>query len=137
MRFILILPLCLAACALPSRTSFAPTPIAPDTASIAATKAFAGRVPLVTILPDTTDFQAPVATAVKQALEIKPGAAFEVQAAAPAGATPDASAAALTALSGTAKAVAQSIVADGVAPDHVTLTAKNAGLDPGIFVFVK
>jgi hypothetical protein len=64
------LALALAACALPGRDSLAPAPVGADTASIDATKAFAGRVALITILPGTTDFAAPVAAAVKQALAI-------------------------------------------------------------------
>jgi hypothetical protein len=137
MRMFLLLPLCLAACSLPSRDNFAPHSIGADTASISATQAFAGRIPLVTILPGTTDFAAPVADAVHQALAIKPTAAFDVEAQSPASATPDASAATLTALSGTATAVSKSIVADGVPASRVTLSAKTAGLDSDILVYVK
>lgn len=137
MRMFLLLPLCLAACSLPSRDNFAPHSIGADTASISATQAFAGRIPLVTILPGTTDFAAPLASAVHQALAIKPAAMFDVEAQAPSAGTPDASAANLAALSGTAAAVAKSIVADGVAPANVSLTAKTAGLDAGILVYVK
>ncbi len=136
-RASLLLPLCLAACALPSQRSFAPNPVGADTQTIAASQAFAGRFPLVTILPGTTDFAGPVASAVRQARAIKPGARFEVQAQSPQGATPDASAATLSQLAATASAVAQAIVADGVAPDHVTLTAATAGLDATINVYVK
>ena len=132
-----VLPVFLAACALPSRKTFAPAPVGADTASISATQAFAGRIPLITILPGTTDFQQPVASAVRQALAIKPTAQFEVQAESPAAATPDASATDLEALSKTAAAVAKAIVADGVAPADVTLTAKSAGLDANILVYVK
>jgi hypothetical protein len=133
----LLLAFALGACALPSRTTFAPAPVGADTASIAATQAFAGRIALITILPGATDFQAPVADAVRQALAIRPAAQFEVQAQSPAAATPDASAADLAALSGTAAAVAKAIIADGVAPGRVTLTAKTAGQDADILVFVK
>ncbi len=132
-----MLPLALASCALPSRTTFAPASVAPDTATISATQAFAGRIALVTILPGTTDYAAPLAGAVHQALAIKPTAAFEVQAQTPVGASPDTSAASLTALSTTAAAVAKSIASDGVAPANITLTAKTAGLDPEILVYVK
>jgi hypothetical protein len=135
--YALILPLLLAACALPSRTTFAPNPVGADTQSISATTAFSGRVPLVTILPGTTDFAAPVAAAVRQALAIKPTATFEVQAQTPAAATPATSAADLQALSGTAAAVAKSIVADGVDPARVSLTAATAGLDATINIYVK
>ncbi len=135
--YMLILPLALAACALPGRKTFAPNPVGADVQSIAATKAFAGRVPLVTMLPGTTDFAAPVADAVRQARAIKPSARFEVEAQSPQAATPDASAQNLTALSGTASAVAQSIVADGVPANRVALTAKTAGLDASINVYVK
>jgi hypothetical protein len=134
---IFVLPMLLAACALPSRNTLAPAPVGPDTSSIAATTAFAGRLPLVTILPGTTDFAAPLAGAVQQALAIKPSAQFEVQAQTPVGASPAASAANLSALSGTASAVAKAIVADGVAAGNVTLTAKTAGLDAAINVYVK
>jgi hypothetical protein len=135
--YVLALPLLLAACALPSRNSFAPNPVGPDTASIDATRAFSGRIALVTILPGTTDFGPPLADAVKQALAIKPGAQFNVEAQTPVAATPDASADALAGLSGTASAVAKAIVADGVAARDVSLTAKTAGLDAVINVYVK
>jgi hypothetical protein len=127
----------LAGCSLPSRDTFSATPVGADTASISATKAFAGRIALITILPGTTDFAGPVASAVHEALAIKPDARFDVEAQTPPAATPDASAQALTGLSGTAAAVAKSIIADGVAPANVQLTAKTAGLDADILVFVK
>jgi hypothetical protein len=133
-----ILPLTLlAACQVPGRNTFAAPAVAPDTASVTATQAFKDRVPLITILPGTTDFAGPVASAVRQALAIKPSAQFEVQAESPASATPDASAADLTALSGTASAVAKAIIADGVAASNVSLTAKSAGLDAYVLVYVK
>ena len=134
---LLLLPLALATCSLPSRTTFAPNPVGADTASIDATKAFAGRIALITILPGTTDYAGPVASAVRQALAIKPSARFEVSAESPAAATPDASATDLAALSNTAAGVAKAIVADGVAPANVNLTAKTAGLDAYILVYVK
>jgi hypothetical protein len=139
LQFLLPIPLLatLAACQVPGRNSFAPAPVGPDTASVAATTAFADRVALITMLPGTTDFKAPLAAGVRQALAIKPAARFEVSAVSPASATPDASATELAALSSTAAAVAKAIVADGVAPDHVTLTAKSAGLDSNILVYVK
>ncbi len=127
----------LAACQPPGRQTFAPAAIAPDTASVSATKAFSGRIALITILPGTTDFAGPVASGVHQALAIKPDAKFEVSAESPAAATPDASAADLAALSATAAAVAKAIVADGVAPANVTLSAKSAGLDANVLVYVK
>lgn len=138
MRWFTILPcFALAACALPGRQSFAPNPAGADTQTINATQAFAGRVPLVTMLPDTRDFTAPLKRAVDQALAIKPDAQFEVAAQAPAGNSPDASVKALAALAPTAKAVAKAIIADGVPASRVSLSAKNAGLDPMIFVYVK
>lgn len=127
----------LAACQVPGRNTFAAAPVGADTQSVAATKAFSGRIALITILPGTTDFAGPVASAVHQALAIKPDAKFEVSAVSPAGATPDASATELAALSSTAAAVAKAIVADGVAPANVTLTAKSAGLDSNVLVYVK
>jgi hypothetical protein len=137
MRLILLLPLGLACCVIPNRNTFAPSPVGADTQSISATEAFAGRIPLVTILPGTTDFAGPVASAVAQARAIKPSAAFEVQAQSPAADPPDTGAATLASLSGTAAAVAKSIVADGVAPANVTLTAQTAGLDAEILIYVK
>jgi hypothetical protein len=138
--FLFLLPLfacTLTACAIPSRDTFAPAAAGPDTATISATEAFAGRIPYVTILPGTTDFPAPLAKAVHAALAIKPAAKFEVQAQTPVGAAPDASAATLSSLSPTATAVAKSIISDGVAPQNVSLTAKTAGLNPAILVYVK
>jgi hypothetical protein len=133
----LMIPLALAACSLPGRQTLAPTPVGADTQSIDATQAFSGRIPLVTILPGTTDFAASLANAVKQALAIKPSAQFQVEAQSPQTGNPDASAANLQALSGTASAVAKAIVADGVAAQNVSLTAKTAGLDANILVYVK
>jgi hypothetical protein len=129
--------LCLTACAVPGRDFFAPNPAGADTASISATQTFAGRVPLITILPGTTDYAGPVAKAVREALAIKPGAKFEVQATAPVKGTPDASVVSLSQLSGTAADVAKSIISDGVAAQNVTLTAKTAGLSADILVYVK
>jgi hypothetical protein len=140
MRLILLLPLfacALSACAIPSRDTFAPAPAGPDTATISATQAFAGRIPYVTILPGTADFSAPLAKAVQAALAIKPAAVFEVQAQTPVGASPDDSAASLSTLTATATAVAKSIISDGVAARNVSLTAKTAGLNPAILVYVK
>ncbi len=138
MRFMLLLaPLALAACTLPGRQTFAPAPIGADTATISASQAFAGRIPLVTILPGTQDFAAPVAAAVRQALAIKPTAVFDVEAQAPQAASPDGSAANLQALSGTATEVANAIIADGVPAERVSLTAKTAGLDANILIYVK
>jgi hypothetical protein len=137
MRYILLLPLALAACAVPGRNLLAPAPVGADTASIAATKAFAGRVPLITILPGTTDFAAPVAKAVHEALAIKPSAQFEVQATSPVAGTPDASAVSLASLTGTAADVAKAITSDGVAAGNVSLTAKTSGLSADILVYVK
>jgi hypothetical protein len=111
--------------------------VAADPASIAATKAFAGRVPLMTIAPGTADFATPVAKAVHEARAIKPSAQFEVQSVTPMGTGPDAAAARLAALSGTAAAVAQAIIGDGVAPENVTLTAATSGTDTDILVYVK
>lgn len=135
--FPLPLLLLLAGCQLPGRNTLAPAAAGADTSSVSATEAFKGRIPLITILPGTSDFAGPVASAVHQALAIKPDARFNVQAESPASATPDASAEQLTALSGTAAAVAKAIIADGVAPSHVTLTAKSAGLDSQVLVYVK
>ena len=135
--FSLLLVLGLTACSLPGRQTFAPNPVGADTASIAATQAFSGRLPLVTILPGTKDFGPPLQNAVEQALAIKPTAQFDVEAQTPVAPTPDESAAALSGLSGTASAVAQAIVADGVAAKNVSLTAKTAGLDADILVYVK
>ncbi len=127
----------LTACALPSAQTFAAKPVGADTASIDATQAFSGRVPLVTILPGTEDFAPPVQNAVKQALAIKPTAQFEVEAQTPVAPSPDQSAKALAALAATATDVADAIVADGVPADRVSLTARTAGLDAEILVYVK
>jgi hypothetical protein len=132
-----LLFLSLTACALPGRQTFAAKPAGADTASVNATQAFSGRIPLVTILPGTQDFAQPVQNAVRQALAIKPTAQFEVEAQTPVAPSPDESAAALSGLATTATAVAKAIVADGVPAGRVKLTARTAGLDPEILVFVK
>ncbi len=80
---LLLSALALASCAPPGRQTFAPNPAGADTQAISAADAFKGRIPLVSILPDTQDFQAPLQNAVRQALAIKPDAAFEVRAEAP------------------------------------------------------
>jgi hypothetical protein len=127
----------LTACALPGRQTFTAKPAGADTASVNATQAFTGRIPLVTILPGTEDFAAPLDSAVKQALAIKPTAQFEVEAQTPVAPSPDQSAKTLSALAGTATAVADAIVTDGVPAHRVSLTARTAGLDADILVYVK
>lgn len=137
MRWIFLAPLLLAGCALPGRQTFAPEPAAPGVQSIAAAKAFAGRIPLVSIQPGTEDFKGPLKDAVAQALAIKPGAAFEVRAVTPSAGTPDAQAVKLEALAAQAQAVARAIAGDGVQPGHVTLTAGTGGTGTEILVYVK
>ncbi|WP_297492402.1 hypothetical protein [Acidocella sp.] len=140
MRWIIPVSLfALSACSigLPGRQTLAPMPQAPDVQSIAATQAFAGRLPLVTIAPGTADFAAPLKGAVAQALAIKPAAAFEVRAVVPQGGQPDADAKALGALLPLAGAVARAVAADDVQPGHVTLTAGTGGGDAAVLVYVK
>ncbi len=132
-----LLALSLAACSLPGPQTFAARPAGADTATIDATRAFSGRIALVTILPGTQDFEPQLQNAVRQALAIKPSAQFNVEAQTPVAPTPDQSAASLSGLSGTATAVAKAIVADGVPAGRVSLTAKTAGLDAVILVYVK
>ena len=129
--------LALTACSLPGRQTFAADPVPASVQSIAATKAFAGRIPLVSIAPGTADYAAPLKSAVGQALAIKPGAAFEVRAVTPAAQGPDAAAVALAQLAPQASEVAQAIAGDGVQPDHVTLTAGSGGTATEILVYVK
>lgn len=137
-RALLLLPaLALASCAPPGRQTFSPTPAGPDTQTISAADAFRNRIPLVSILPDTQDFQAPLKNAVSQALAIKPDAAFEVRAEAPGTGNPDTDAKTLAALAPQAKAIAQAIVTDGVPASRVSVGAKSAGLDQVILVYVK
>ncbi|MBB5372792.1 hypothetical protein [Acidocella aromatica] len=134
---VLLAVLPLAACSLPGRETLAPNPVAPQASEIAATDAFTGRIPLVTIQPGTTDFAAPLKSAVAQALAIKPQAAFEVTAQAPQGIAPDDAVTFLQNLAPLASIVAQSIRADGVAADRVTLAARTGGQAPVILVYVK
>jgi len=129
--------LVLVSCSLPGRKTFAPTPVPADVQSIEATRAFAGRIPLVSIAPGTQDFAGPVRDAVGQALAIKPDAAFEVRAVVPNGHGPGTSAAQLAELAPLATAVAQSISGDGVQPGRVALTAGTGGTGSEILVFVK
>jgi hypothetical protein len=135
-NLILAVLLVVSGCSLPGRQTLAANPVGADTQSIDAAQAFEGRIALVTILPGTTDFAAPLADAVRRALAIKPGARFEVQAQTPV-ASPDVAAAGLTGLSGTAASVSQAIVADGVPANRVSLTAATAGLQAVIAVYVK
>ena len=136
-RIIPVIVLALAGCSLPGRLTLAPNPVAPDVQTIAAAKAFEGRIALVSIQPGTQDFAAPLKDAVGQALAIKPDAAFEVRAVTPASDKPDADATRLAELSPLAGAVAQAIAGDGVQPGHVSLTAGSGGPATEILVFVK
>jgi hypothetical protein len=129
--------LALAACSLPGRQTFARDPVPADVQSIEATKAFEGRIPLVTVQPGTEDFAAPLKVAVGEALAIKPSAAFEVRAVTPARGTPGAQAERLAALAPLAGEIAQAVAGDGVQPGHVALTAGNGGTGTEILVFVK
>ncbi len=129
--------LALASCAPPGRQSFSSTPAGPDTQSISAVDAFNNRVPLVSILPDTRDFQGPLKNAVTQALAIKPDAVFEVMAQTPATGNADTDTKTLATLAPQAKAIAQAIIADGVPASRVTVGAKTAGLDQVLLVYVK
>lgn len=135
--FCLLSALTLVSCAPPGRETFASAPIGADTQSVKAADAFAERIALVSILPHTQDFQAPLKRAVAEALAIKPDAAFEVRAEAPGTGSPDTDAKALAALVPEAKAVAAAIIQDGVPASRVTLGAKTTGLVPLILVYVK
>lgn len=135
--FIPLSVLALSACSLPGRQTFAPNPVAPDAQSIDATKAFEGRIALVSIQPGTEDFAAPLKKAVAEALAIKPSAAFEVRAVTEAKGTPGEQAGRLEALAPLAGEVAQAIAGDGVQPGHVALTAGTGGTGTEILVFVK
>jgi hypothetical protein len=138
MRWIIPLSmLALVSCSLPGRNTLAPRPVPADVQSIAATQAFAGRIPLVSIQPGTQDFAGPVRDAVGQALAIKPQAQFEVRAVVPHAHGPDQAAAQLAKLAPLAAAVAKAIGDDGVAPGHVALTAGSGGTGTEILVYVK
>ena len=135
--FIPLSVLALSACSLPGRQTFAPNPVPPDVQSIDATKAFDGRIALVSIQPGTQDFAAPLKKAVAEALTIKPGAVFEVRAVTDAKGTPGEQAGRLNTLAPLAGEVAQAIAGDGVQPGHVALTAGTDGTGTEILVFVK
>lgn len=140
MRWIIpvfMLPLAACSLPLPGRQTLAPKPVPADVKSIAATQAFAGRIPLVSIQPGTTDFAGPLKDAVAQALAIKPGAAFEVRAVTRASFKPDQDAAFLTGLAPLAQDVAAAIAGDGVQPGNVALTAGSDGASTEILVYVK
>jgi hypothetical protein len=138
MRWIIPLSmLVLTSCSLPGQKTLAPAPVPADVQSIDATKAFAGRIPLVSIAPGTQDFAGPLKDAVNQALAIKPDAAFEVRAATPVTHGPDKAAAALAELAPLAQAVAQAIAGDGVQQGNVALTAGSGGAGTEILVYVK
>lgn len=129
--------LALAACSLPGRQTLAPNPVPADVQSMTAVRAFAGRIPLVTIQPGTEDFAGPLKDAVAQALAIKADAVFEVRAVtAPTGKL-GAQAQKLAALAPLAGEVEQAVAGDGTQPGHVALTAGNDGAGTEILVFVK
>ncbi|WP_298281749.1 hypothetical protein [Acidocella sp.] len=127
----------LAACAPIGRQDFAPAPVAPDTADLAAPEAFSGRIALFTIGADAGDVAAPVKAGVSRALKIKPDASFEVRATCPAGLAPDAAAACLSGLGAEAGMVADDIEAAGVPASRLLLTARAEGDTQQILVFVK
>ena len=129
--------LALASCAPPGQQSISPTPAGPDTQTISAADAFQNRIPLVSILPDTQDFQGPLKAAVAQALAIKPDASFQVMAETPATGAPDNDAKTLATLAPQATAIANAIIADGVPAARVSAGAKTAGLDQVLLVYVK
>lgn len=135
--FCLFSALALASCAPPGRQTFAANPVGADTQSINTADAFAERIALLSILPNTQDFQAPLKKAVDEALALKPDAVFEVRAEAPGTGNPDTDAKALAALAPEAKAVADAIIKDGVLASRVTLGAKTSGLNPLVLVYVK
>lgn len=138
MRWIIPLTmLALTSCSLPGRQTFAPDPVPPSVQTIEATKAFAGRIPLVSIGPGTADFAGPLKNAVGQALAIKPDAMFEVRAVTSSSPGPDVAAVTLARLAPQASEVAQAIAADGVQPGNVTLTAGSGGTGTEILVYVK
>lgn len=126
-----------AGCAPLGRADFAAPTVAPSAAEIADTHAFAGRVPFVTIQPGTTNFDGPVAAAVRQALAIKPDASFEVAAEAPAGAPPDKTAAAFSSLAPLAADVQATIIHAGVSPERVMLAAQTSEGSPEVVIYVK
>lgn len=138
MRFFacLAVPLALAACTLPGRQSFVPAPITASPADIAATKAFDGRLALVTIPANDAAFAAPLKTEVVAALAIKPGAAFEVVGQCPVTA-PDDAAACLSFVAAGAQNVSRFVVADGVPSARVSVLAREAGTTPLVLVYVK
>lgn len=129
--------LALAACAPPGQNTLAATPLKADAQTIQTADEFAGRLPLVTIQPGTTDFEPALKQAIEAALAIKPDAVFEVRAEIPHTGAPNQEAQALTALTPQAQAVATAIIADGVPATHVRLAAKAIGTSPAILVFVK
>jgi hypothetical protein len=138
MRWIIpVFMLVLVSCSLPGRQTLAPDPKPADVQSITATQGFAGRIPLVSIQPGTTDFAGPLRDAVGQALAIKPNAMFEVRAVTRASFKPGADAAHLTGLVPLAQDVAQAIAGDGVQPGNVALTAGSDGASTEILVYVK
>lgn len=135
--FCLFFALTLASCAPLGRQTFAPNPVGADTQSINASDAFDERIALLSILPGTQDFKAPLKKAVDEALAVKPDAVFEVRAEALGTGNPDTDAKALTALAPEAQDIANAIIADGVLASRVTLGAKTGGLNPVLLVYVK
>lgn len=147
MRRILIptflLPLALAGCALLGRGALAPHATAPSMVNVAALTKFDGRLPLVTIPGSANGWAPSVKYAVDAALKINRNAAFRVYITAPAAAIPSVTEQQMAPLASKAAAVADAIVADGVAPGNVSLGASTnlphvpAPAAPEIVVFAK
>jgi len=122
--------LALSACALPGRLTLAPAPVAPSAASLTAEGAFDGRIALVSIVPGTQDYAAPLKDAVAQALAIKPAAAFRVVAQCKA-------VACMAGLAPQAQDVAAAIAADGVDAARISVQATSGGTENLVLVYVK
>lgn len=137
------IPLGLAGCALPSRKTVSPYANAPSLVDVAALTSFKGVVPLVTVPKDTSNWPDSVTYAVSAARKIKPDATFRVTVTAPPGG-PEEQQQQMKTVAPTAASVADAIVADGVSPSNVSLSAAGAPIPdvpppsgPEVLVFAK
>lgn len=140
---IVLTPIVLAGCVLPGRKVLSPYAGAPSLVNVAALSKFNGQLPLVTIPEGTANWAPSVKFAVAAALKINPKASFRVYITGPAAAIANVSEQEMAKLAPEAASVADSIVADGVAPANVSLGASTdikhvpTPKTPEIVVFAK
>ncbi len=122
----------------PSSYDYAPAPLAAPRASVTSPT---GETPLVTIRFDkpNVNYEGALYTAIKGALDRRPGATFDVVAVAPSGPTPGSQALGATAARRNAESVVRSLANMGLPADRVRVTQTAGSTSQGgeVQVFVR